>query len=59
MAMNKYKYEIPGQHIWKGLLLPGEFSAEECQKAINIKFTLEDILLTSYPKAGLTSLLDF
>ena len=52
MADRKFTYEIPGQHYLHGLLLPGEFSEEECEKAMKTKFHKDDIMLTSYPKAG-------
>ena len=53
MAANIIKYELPGQHYFKGLLLPGIFPKEECEKALGAKFHKDDILLASYPKTGL------
>ena len=52
MADRKCEHEIPGQHYLHGLLLPGVFSAEECEKAMKAKFHKDDIMLASYPKAG-------
>ena len=52
IADSKFTYEIPEQHYFHGLLLPEEFSAEECEKAMKTKFHKDDIMLTSYPKAG-------